>query len=212
MLRATQFVSELEHELDRYRSSDPITASINPEIGQVSVSWKAITLKPGTIAGDAIHNLRTALDALASELARIRDRSDKDVYFPFADTAENLDAAIKNKNFSKAGDDAVALLKSIKPYRGGNEALRAMHDLDIQDKHSGILVTGSRMALKVTGTYHLDGAFEPVIDANLTDMHYIFPEDGAMFPGANVIETLKDLVELVEGILEAFASLVAART
>ncbi len=198
--------------MDDYKANEPLAATFRPELGQFNVSWKAITLKPGAIIGDAIHNLRAALDLMASELARRNGASDKDVYFPFAASADDLDAAIKARCFHKAGPASVKLLKeSIHPYRGGNDTLCAVHDLDIQDKHTGIPLTGSKMDIEISVVYHLDGTSAPQTQANLAAMRYLFSEDSPIFPGRDSIETLKELTELITGVLEAFATLIAPR-
>ncbi len=56
---------------------------------------------PAAITGDAIHNLRTSLDLMASELARISKRPDNDVYFPFAVSADKFEHAIKSRHFDR---------------------------------------------------------------------------------------------------------------
>jgi hypothetical protein len=72
---------------------------------------------------------------LAGDLARRNNKSPKGVWFPFADSQQALDTAIIDKNFDRAGPEAVALLKTFEPYRGADNPLRDIHDLDIIDKH-----------------------------------------------------------------------------
>jgi hypothetical protein len=64
--------------------------------------------------------------------------STKEVKFPFCDSPDKLDFFIKERKLSRAGPEVVALVKSLKPYKGGNTALRAIHDLDIRDKHEAL--------------------------------------------------------------------------
>ena len=101
--RARKFISELEREQAAYAKEEPlsVTAIANPEKLSVSVSWKGIGLVPGAIVGDAIHNMRTALDLMSSELARMNGKKDKDVYFPFSATKDNLQEAIAKRGFKK---------------------------------------------------------------------------------------------------------------
>jgi hypothetical protein len=213
LARAQKFIGELEAERQRYRDSKPVTGKF--EVGSnppaMNVHWKGITLLPGAIIGDTIHNLRTALDLMASELARIRKEPDKDVYFPFAESASRFEHAIKSKQFNKAGDDAVALLRTFSPYRGGNESLRALHDMDISDKHTALVPTGSVMDISVKGWFKPENLSEHSFDVDCTSLDYIFPDESS-FPRKPVIETLKDLMQLVHGIIEAFAALVKARS
>jgi hypothetical protein len=100
-----------------------------------------------TILGDALHNLRAALDLLACELVRLNGNSDDDVAFPFARSAVHLEEVIKSKQLTRASAPAVALLKSLQPYRGGNDVLVAIHDLDILDKHRMLISTKDMVAM-----------------------------------------------------------------
>ena len=92
-----------------------------------------------TIIGDVVHNLRCALDLLATDIVRLNGASAKGVYFPFAEDHNKLEEQIKRKNVNRAHRDCVALIRSIKPYAGGNALLRGLHDLDIQDKHQALI-------------------------------------------------------------------------
>lgn len=148
---------------------------------------------------------------MASELARINGKPDKDVYFPFAKSGDQFDHVIQSRNFGRAGEDAVALLRTFKPYRGGNEALRGLHDLDITDKHTAIVPTGHTMNVTYEAEYLIDAPMKGVVSIKGADIFYVFPPYTA-FPNARIIETLKDLMQLVHGIVEAFAGLVQARS
>jgi hypothetical protein len=207
--RARTFMGELEAEFARYRDNDPLSvvpAILNGEPHSY-IEWKGAGLLPGALIGDTVHSLRTALDQMASELARINGKTDRDVYFPFSDGLSTFEAAIRKRRFEKAGKDAVELLRTFTPYRGGNDDLRALHDLDIQDKHTGIVVTDFLNTLEVIGTEEQinNGTCEVKME-----FRWVFP-DGSHLSGREVISTLKQLVEIVDGIIEAFASLVAAR-
>src|SRR3954466_10930543 len=74
LARARHFIQELEAEAERYKNSDPTSVRLDHEANppNIHVEWKGVTLMPGAIIGDAVHNLRTALDLMASELARIK--------------------------------------------------------------------------------------------------------------------------------------------
>jgi hypothetical protein len=209
--RARQFISELEQEQEAYRRSDLVSVKISGF--DIEMTWRKVGLRTGAIAGDAIHNIRTSLDQMASELARMAGRSDKDVYFPFAADAADLERAIKSKCFHKAGDDAVELLKQFAPYKGGNDALRAVHDLDIQDKHSTILVVDQnrKFQLNIDWGPSLRDNLDPIptVRVDPESIFYVFPA-GAL-EGRPVVETLKELVELGDGIIEAFTRMVALR-
>lgn len=147
---------------------------------------------------------------MSAELADLTTSDPKGVYFPFAENEVDLDANIKRKKFNKCGDDAIALLHSLKPYPLGNAALRGLHDLDIQDKHKALIVAASAHDIEITGSYNLDdmasGTFIPVLQG----FEFKLPDDSA-FGGQPALETLEHLVEITIGVLEAFAGIVAAR-
>jgi hypothetical protein len=123
-------------------------------------SWNARIRKPmpikfSSLIGDFVHNLRTALHLLVCDLVTINGKSAKEVYFPFCATAAELPCMIRDRKIHRAGPDVVALIESIKPYSGGNIALRAIHDLDVTDKHRALLPVLSGVSLplgKLFGT------------------------------------------------------------
>ncbi len=160
--------------------------------------------------GDAVHKMRSALDLMASELARMNGKSDKNVYFPFANSAGELDDAIKSRSFNKAGEDAVDLIKQFAPYRGGNTDLRAIHDLDIEDKHTVLILTTSQLEIAVNASYNINNVGAGGVRLDIQNFHYVFPNDRP-FANEKVIPTLEKLVAMIEGILESFSNMVVSR-
>ena len=203
--RAEKFIAELEDILQRYHDSKPYTATVLPEDpSNVRVDFAVVPGDPEAVIGDCIHNLRAALDLMACDLVRAAGGNDRHVYFPFARREADLEKMIKEKNFDRAGVDAVTLLKSFKPYRSGDELLRAMHDLDIEDKHKALIITGTSRDITIEFVYEIDnpaGGNFLVIPRNI---YFLFPDDSPL-GGKNVIETLKDLRNLVCKMLDDFA-------
>lgn len=183
------------------------------------------------VLGDAIHNLRSSLDLLASDLARLNGKSTKGVYFPFAANATELEGQIKGKNFNRASQEAVALLRKIGPHHEGNKRLRGLHDLDIMDKHQLILPV-----FQVFQVHHFDmkgpeghlhadfinvpGTEGPgdglTITAHPADVAKYesltclvgFADDvPEAFRGAAVFQVLEDLAQLVGSVIESFRAL-----
>lgn len=210
--RARGFISELDAERARYVASGPAKAvmdiSTNPP--QIEVKWDGIGLLPGAIIGDAVHNLRASLDLMASELARINGKSDKGVYFPFAESESALLESEKFKKFSRCGQDCVEQLMRIKPYRGGNLPLRCVHDLDIMDKHRALIPTPNALNIDVNGQFSRRDPRINKFKADIRDVVFKFPETSAL-AGQEVIPTLGRLVDSFVGILQAFEGVVAAR-
>jgi len=93
-------------------------------------------LRLGAIAGDAIHNLRAALDILWR--IAMRAVPGRRTEFPFNNGPKEFENAHRGavKGRSKA---AVDILKAIKPYKGGNDLLWGLHVADIIDKHHALI-------------------------------------------------------------------------
>jgi hypothetical protein len=213
--RARMLVDETQLEFDKYARSAPIEHTIVKDGGpraELHIRIKESPHIAGAVACDAIHNLRSALDLAAAELAR--PYTSKKAYFPFARSAAELDGQINEKNFHFAGQDAVDVLKTFAPYKGGNTPLRALHDLDIQDKHQSLVPTLFSFNSPVLRLWDDDGTrnlrFMPSDENDLAPFAFQFPINGP-FQGQEVVPTLKALVELVESIIEAFARMLDLR-
>lgn len=208
--RASKFITEIEAGLIAYNANDPISAEWDYSGAEpgLKISMKEVDPEMLSALGDAIHNMRTALDLMASELARINGKSDRHIYFPFAASQAEFPAAIKKRNFHLAGEDAVALIMQFAPYKGGKERLRAIHDLDIEDKHTALLITQHRTeGLQLS--YELDAGLKPPVSVSGATITHNFLTPP--LTGLPLIKTLKELVELIDGILEAFASMLELR-
>jgi hypothetical protein len=213
--RARKHLAELEVETAKFFATGPVR--FNVEVVEVNGTRNIkfnmhVSGGPeliGAIVGDVIHNLRTALDLTACEMVRIAQKSDNGVYFPFSESADELDNMIRRRNFDRAGTDAVILLKSLKPYRNGNVALRLIHDLDVQDKHRALIPNLMGFASPIIQMWEDDGTINPRVigDPNSpSEVKFAFP--GELEPrGRELIPTLHELVVLVEGIVEAFRTL-----
>ena len=99
LVRVRQLIQELQTEFEIYKNDDPVSAYSIVVGNEVTfqVKWKGTSLKAGAIIGDIIHNLRSALDLAATELARKydKDKNDNNVYFPFSISKDDLDAAME---------------------------------------------------------------------------------------------------------------------
>ena len=233
--RAEKHIAELDSAMQGFFSKKPFRAIVEPgeTVARQVITFRVRKVVPkefSAIIGDVIHNLRTALDLLASELVRLNKQSDEDVYFPFCDKADYLDTMIRKRHLDRAAPQCVELIRTLKPYTNGNVALRAIHDLDIQDKHKMlILASGSAgfgNAKFGDGKAHISvgaGVKFVVIDGFTlftfpadpklrigqeikTTFTLIFPPLGPL--GAReVLPTLRSLAKLVSGIVESFEAL-----
>ena len=184
------------------------------------------------IIGDLIHNLRTALDLMACDLVRLAGRNPSYVYFPFCESPDDLKDAIRKRNIHKAGEDVVRLVESMQPYKNGNLLLRAIHDLDVYDKHKTVLLTIAAASFPLSdflgrsietpsgdgrwNTILVDGSMvlglpasmSPPLGTEMPSRFFLCFEDGYPFiKGRPVLEFLHHATKLVDGVIESFASL-----
>jgi hypothetical protein len=236
--RARHHIGELMSEISAFLGRTPFYLEIALGLTPDTKRWivrvrEEVPSDFSAIIGDAIHNLRAALDLMACELVRLNGQDDSDVYFPFSASEAVFDRAIKRCNMDRASAEAVAVLRSLKPYRGGNEALRAVHDLDIMDKHRALIPTTDMVGAPDVPWANEPGAsarFGPIRDgmsvpalvaqSHLPIRHWargefvlrfstLDPSGNRAGPlgGGELVPTLKGLAELVDGIVEAFEAL-----
>jgi hypothetical protein len=94
-----------------------------------------------TIAGDAIHNLRSSLDLAICELiAHTGGQVTEDTAFPIVKEKSGLHAGLKRLKGASPG--VPQAVRELEPYRDGNRALWRLHRLDIVDKHRLLVVVG----------------------------------------------------------------------
>lgn len=237
--RAKRHISEINSEIRGFLERDPDVSVVESyrDAGQYTCTYSFNDAVPDewtTIIGDAIHNLRSALDHLAVDLVRLNNKSTKRVYFPFCDGRDSLECMIKNRHINRAAPDVVDIIRSLKPYHGGDEALRALHDLDIADKHAPLIdirrrvheiyveimeravITGSctnamvqSVAKRTTGVESSSIALAaPVSKDGHIDKKFSISAEVVLNKGCFIdkplVPTLHQLAELVDGITQTF--------
>lgn len=176
-----------------------------------------------TILGDAIHNLRVALDH-AYHIAADANKAIWSDYrrFPFHGDRKDLVGSInghKGKRLTPSDKVITAIVDEIQPYSGGKLRLKGLHDLDIVDKHIVLIPTTSAMhidALDFTdrtgaktgggiygitlmtnqskGTEFIDtGTGGAILHGNPKDVFQILFDQEQPFAGEPILEVLKSL-------------------
>lgn len=164
----------------------------------------------GAIVGDVVHNLRAALDLLAVDLVERNGGNAKNVYFPFADSADALEKMILTRGFHRAGKVSMDRLRSLRPFKGGNVLLRALHDLDIQDKHRSLIPVLSEVstsAVSVRPRIEGDlssGLVAEIVRSQPPAARFLFPADSAL-AGQPIVEALWQLHEVVSHAVDLLA-------
>lgn len=222
--RARHHIEGLRHKLSEYKEAMPYELRIAD--GQWVLQQKVDFPNdiPLTI-GDAVHNLRAALDLAACDAVRAKQKSHAGVKFPFAESAGKLEDYLR-REIKRAGPKVCDLIRSLRPFKGGNLRLRGLHDLDIMDKHQLIIpcfglaelkdlsmsIRGGPTVTFVGTTFDLGGSkglrmvkgvpLDAVsVSGSPPDTKVVLGLD-TPFPDKPVIELLEDLHMMVKCICE----------
>lgn len=108
-------------------------------------------------AGAYINVIRSALDIVAVALSkRYGITNPKNIYFPVVESAAIFQGMkFKGAELVKRMPSADRkIIEALKPYRGGNDAIFALHHLDITRKHHRLLsVSAAPARLSLTGGF-----------------------------------------------------------
>lgn len=238
--RAKKHLEELQREVTAFWATKPYAINFDTETepGKRLYRMKFTNDVPphwGAAAGDVIHNLRASLDNVATALAVANGTTSKNVlrqtYFPIGVSKEAFEKKLAS-DLKGASDEAKRIVRLMKPYRGGTEAFRRLHDLDILDKHSHLVPVGAatqdfvwRPKMQIPGRepfempigfihespfYRLkDGDIifsEPSNEeqGNYTFSFYVAFGEGQIVDGEPLVETLRQLVAFVEEVVGIF--------
>ena len=143
--RANKHIADFESCIDRLKERLVVTAHIEAETRceYIKCDFTGVedreTLDdlPGII-GDAIHNLKCALDhAWLETVSRLIPSGNWErTKFPVYPTRNDLELALRNLQVNTAAPNFFNLLiRDIQPYDRGDFAVRPVHEIDIRDKH-----------------------------------------------------------------------------
>jgi len=235
--RANQHIDELNNALVAFVQTDFYSLRVDEDTDTGNHVLKFEMTKPvpneiPLIIGDAVHNLRAGLDLLACEIVSLSGGTpSKWTSFPIRETRQDVETSL-NREIKIAGSDIVnIILNVIKPYRGGNDAIYALHSLDIIDKHRllipmitvaalnhvnikagsttftdctfGVGAGGVLNILGMPSKFEIEGTAQP-------SFNVLFDKD-QVFKGKPVIPTLKQLSESVSGIITAIEQVFLSR-
>ncbi|MGZ6636454.1 MAG: hypothetical protein ACXVII_26455 [Solirubrobacteraceae bacterium] len=140
--RAAEHFNVLVLDVEAYVESGPqwSVAVRVPEAGVLEQEFEVDPPPPprlGTIVGDIAHNLRSALDVAAWQLALDHDEANAisnqpRVYFPLYSDPDGFGRATSLRFFS---DQARAVIERHQPFHAGNVALLWLHEISNADKH-----------------------------------------------------------------------------
>ena len=148
LARASQHIQELESNARKYLASAPFTL-LRVEEPNGDLLWRVkinrlVPLEWSAIVGDAVHNLRSALDLLAWQLVELNGaQPSRDTCFPITQSAAGQYEQTLKRALNGAHQKAIRLIRRLRPFAGGNTVLGQLHALDITDKHRLVLVVGA---------------------------------------------------------------------
>lgn len=159
LARGKERLATLATECDEYLSAGPaFTANVfyDLEAGAVEPSFSANPPPPpriGTMVGDVVHNLRSALDVSAWQLAIANDeaaaRKQRNlVTFSLTRTPEEFS---KHRALPLFGESAHDVIERLQPYRNSMQALGWLRDLSNSDKHRIATFSFAGLAESPTG-------------------------------------------------------------
>jgi hypothetical protein len=207
-------------------NKDRLRFYVDPESG-VAMRWEAgkniIAEEPevSIIVGEAVYNLRAALDYLVYELAALDSKSiQENTQFPICDTERKFDDARK-RHLAGVSSQHVLAIEEYQPYRNC-QWTRTLRDISNPDKHRELTLCEERMSgdftirvgtperiewdasnntvptsVPVGGTIDV-GANEHVRIEGLISLYIEFAD------GLRVIDTLKELKASVAALLDRF--------
>jgi hypothetical protein len=137
--RAQTQIEALNAEVRRFidKSSYDVVSKFDADRDEEIWSFRLREPVPRLIAvliGEILHNLRSSLDQMACAVALQHSGSSKETYFPFGADATIFETELARKG-KKLPSDAHDMIRTLKPYKGGNDLLWNIHYLNRADKH-----------------------------------------------------------------------------
>jgi len=227
--RAKEHLDALNTELTVFYQRNPYTLvkKVNPKNGR-QVFGAELSEEPpvrlGILAGDAVHNMRSALDWLVCELSLLnKAKTLKGIEFPIYKVKPSTKWGIERfeRKIRFLPDEVKQAIKIIQPYHTGDHAefqrLWKLQQLDITDKHRGLIIKGMVMEVplpNVPGTVKRrldDGTIEIIFPIKDYDFNPE-PVAGVAFRAEELSQPvtpdmLRDIYHLiVGGIFPMFAT------
>ncbi|HEY3436014.1 MAG TPA: hypothetical protein VGK41_10215 [Solirubrobacterales bacterium] len=173
--RAKRHLGDLESVIERFFETDPYLVAVEDNSETNRREFRVVRAQPvpmdlSVIGGDAVHNLRSALDHLIWQLVLANGgKPNKRTAFPV--WGSEADFVASRPGYAKGvSEEAVEVLYGLKPYKGGNDALWRIHQLDIVDKHRLLLAVAMRqehVVLDMTASFNRTAeaeGWEPIPD------------------------------------------------
>ncbi len=224
--RAEQHIAEIEiriaHFVETYFKS--FVEYVDSKTGDLVLNYEpeqSLRFDLAPVVGDAIHNLRTALDLAWREFLGKVAPSAVDDYtkFPVRDSRKGVVAAIGRIEIRSVSGLQDFVLGMEPYYRGKGHAIWALHALDIKDKHMILLPLFDVAAFRVYVQDKRRNIDEVLAVRSIgRDIVHRFPpgselkhkakpayevlfDKGLPMQHEPIVKTLQHLVEVINGVL-----------
>jgi hypothetical protein len=189
-----------------------------------------ITADMAVIIGDAIHNLRAAVEyaylgAVERHAPSVLDKYTK---FPIGKTRKDVECALKNRKIDILSPKLFdRILSDIEPSEDRNCLVVFLHDLDVSDKHwlltpllqlswvhdiivqneNGEIVTGDTFPIPGAGTFFFDfGPGCKVKDKGKITLDVVF-NNFFLLKGMSITSDLKDFAKIANYIIDRLSTI-----
>jgi hypothetical protein len=169
---AKKHITDLDQRIRAFSESKPYTIRAKPhpvaEIERTALFVESVNPVPDDIAlivGDAVHNLRSSLDHLASQLVEAGGgKPTNATCYPISETPEKYASALKRGVIEGMSVRAQKLIGASQRYVMKDDTLWLLHKLDVIDKHRiSLSVSGSPAEWGVDVSDGVSVWFEPAI-------------------------------------------------
>lgn len=184
LARAKKHILDLERRIGDFIKKNPCTKVVERDLQRAKEIHKIKLVKrvprsPSSFedfASDAVLNMRATLDHAGYAVAVAANPARKNptcTAFPFARSAAELENAIKGRS-KDIPKEILALFRSFKPYKGGNNLLCALNEICNAEKHKIVtpaaLTISTRGAMNVRGTGDWSTPAQAVWDSSKNEM------------------------------------------
>lgn len=146
--RAEKHVGELDSAIDAFFQTNPyrVSQEDDRQLGGIRYVLRVVgTIPVGipVIVGDVLHNLRSAMDHIVGQLVLANGGSvERHHCFPVVELAKNYQS-FATRALDGVRQEAIDLVAGTKPYKGGDDDLWHIHQMNNIDKHRLLLPAAS---------------------------------------------------------------------
>lgn len=136
--RANQHIKDVDVAIREFGNSHVIVREMEPDGIHEAIKLRIAPIPEmlPVVIGEAIFQLRSTLDILAWHLAKMAGAKSLDrVYFPIAKSLEIFESKSFQGKIKEFSPEALDFIRGLRPYKGGNDLLWALHDIRNKDTH-----------------------------------------------------------------------------